>query len=155
MGKNLKGGSKHKKMKNVSADTYEKIMLKDNNCQDYAKVEKLLGNCRVELLCNDKIKRMGIIRGNMRKRSWININNIVLYSKRSYEEDKVDIIYVYKDYMIKNLSDKMNLTFSTISNEDIIDDDICFTNEIINNVSYLNEKDLYLGDDSEINLESI
>ena len=84
MPKNLKGGSKHKKMKNKNSNDDEdsKIILKDSDDQDYGKVEKLLGNCRVSLLCNDKITRIGIIRGNMKKKQWVNLHNIVLYKKR-------------------------------------------------------------------------
>tara|TARA_Y100000389_G_scaffold203852_1_gene253750 strand:+ start:167 stop:739 length:573 start_codon:yes stop_codon:yes gene_type:complete len=123
MPKNLKGGSKHKKFKNSNPGeiTAKDMILKENN-QDYAKVERLLGNCRVELLCNDGEKRLGIIRGSMRKKQWLNANNIVLYSIRDYEKDKVDIIHVYKDSIVKQLESKMNLNFSISSEEKQLDD---------------------------------
>ena len=97
MPKNLKGGNKHKKMKNKNTDelTSKDFILKEPG-QDYAKVQKLLGNCRVELLCNDSEIRLGIIRGNMRKKRWLNNNSIVLYSIRDFEKGKVDIIHIYK-----------------------------------------------------------
>ena len=128
MPKNLKGGSKHKKMKNKNINDNEeaKIILKDSDEQDYGRVEKLLGNCRVELLCNDKIKRIGIIRGNMKKKQWVNLHNVVLYSKREYEDNKVDIIHVYSNDIIKTLKNEMNLLFSITENEE--EDDICFSN---------------------------
>lgn len=127
MPKNLKGGNKHKKMKNKNINNEDdKIILKDSEDQDYGKVEKLLGNCRVDLLCNDKINRIGIIRGNMKKKQWVNLHNIVLYSKREYEDNKVDIIHVYSNDSVKNLKNKMNLSFSTTEQED--EDDICFSN---------------------------
>ena len=129
MPKNLKGGSKHKKMKNKNSNDDEdsKIILKDSDDQDYGKVEKLLGNCRVSLLCNDKITRIGIIRGNMKKKQWVNLHNIVLYSKREYEDTKVDIIHVYSNDKVKQLKDKMNLMFSINENEED-EEDICFSN---------------------------
>ena len=128
MPKNLKGGNKHKKMKNNKENNEDVLILKDSEDQDYAKVQKLLGNCRVELMCNDKEKRLGIIRGQMRKKVWVNINSVVLYSKREYEDDKVDIIHVYKNETLLNHYKKMNLTFS-ILNEEEKDDDIYFNND--------------------------
>ena len=132
MPKNVKGGSKHKKMKNNSNSdeiTQNDLILKSGKEQDYGKVEKILGNGRFSLLCNDKITRLGIIRGNMRKRNWVNMGNIVLYSVREYEKDKVDIIHVYSNNILKMLEHKMNLNFN-ISNEDNDDDDIFTTNNI-------------------------
>ena len=64
----------------------------------------------------------------MRKKVWVNINSVVLYSKREYEDDKVDIIHVYKNETLLNHYKKMNLTFS-ILNEEEKDDDIYFNND--------------------------
>jgi translation initiation factor 1A len=127
MPKNLKGGSKHKKMKNTSNSdeiTQEHLVLKSGNDQDYGKVEKLLGNCRVSLLCNDKETRVGIIRGNMRKRQWLNIGSIVIYSMRAYEKNKVDIIHVYNNNVLKMLEKNMNLNFSIMGEEKSVEEDI-------------------------------
>lgn len=125
MPKNVKGGSKHKKMKNTSNNdeiTQEHLILKQGKDQDYGKVEKLLGNCRVTLLCNDKINRIGIIRGSMRKRQWLNVGNIVIYSIRPYEKDKVDIIHVYNNNVLKMLENRMNLNFNITGEDDSVDD---------------------------------
>jgi initiation factor 1A len=130
MPKNVKGGSKHKKMKNNSNSdeiTQSDLILKSGKEQDYGKIEKILGNGRFNLLCNDKITRLGIIRGKMRKRNWVNMGSIVLYSTRDYEKDKVDIIHVYSNTVLKMLEHKMNLNFN-VSNEDNDDDDIFTTN---------------------------
>ena len=126
MPKNVKGGSKHKKMKNTSNSdeiTQEHLILKQGKDQDYGKVEKLLGNCRVTIMCNDKINRIGIIRGSMRKRQWLNVGNVVIYSTRPYEKDKVDIIHVYNNNnVLKILESSMNLNFNTTGEEDNVDD---------------------------------
>lgn len=132
MPKNVKGGNKHKKMKNNSNSdeiTQNDLILKSGNEQDYGKIEKILGNGRFNLLCNDKITRLGIIRGKMRKRNWVNMGSIVLYSIREYEKDKVDIIHVYSNSVLKMLEHKMNLNFN-ISNDNNDDDDIFTTNDI-------------------------
>ena len=131
MPKNVKGGSKHKKMKNNSNSdeiTQSDLILKSGKEQDYGKIEKILGNGRFSLLCNDKIIRLGIIRGKMRKRNWVNMGSIVLYSIREYEKDKVDIIHVYSNTVLKMLEHKMKLNFN-ISNNDDNDDDIFTTND--------------------------
>lgn len=127
MPKNVKGGSKHKKMKNTSNSdeiTNEQLILKSGDDQDYGKVEKLLGNCRVSLLCNDKETRIGIIRGSMRKRQWLNVGSIVIYSMRGYEKDKVDIIHVYNNNVLKILEKSMNLNFSIMGEERSVEEDI-------------------------------
>ena len=131
MPKNVKGGNKHKKMKNNSNSdeiTQNDLILKSGKEQDYGKIEKILGNGRFNLLCNDKITRLGIIRGKMRKRNWVNMGSIVLYSIREYEKDKVDIIHVYSNSVLKMLEHKMNLNFN-ITNDNNEDDDIFTTND--------------------------
>ena len=80
------------------------------------------------MLLVDKIKRLGIIRGKMRKRNWVNMGSIVLYSIREYEKDKVDIIHVYSNSVLKMLEHKMNLNFN-ISNDNNDDEDIFTTND--------------------------
>lgn len=118
MPKNIKGGNKHKKQKNSNVNEEQIIMLKNDENQDYGYVIKLLGNCRVLLLCNDKQERLGIIRGNMRKRQWINLNNLILYSKREYEDDKVDIIFVYTNEMINNNNELKKIKINKSNNVD-------------------------------------
>ena len=114
MPKNVKGGSKHKKMKNTSNNDEIKesdLILKSGSEQDYGKVEKILGNGRFNILCNDKVTRLGIIRGKMRKREWVNMGSIVLYSNRDYEKDKVDILHVYSSDALKMLEKKNEIKF--------------------------------------------
>tara|TARA_Y100000741_G_C18242379_1_gene554141 strand:+ start:398 stop:817 length:420 start_codon:yes stop_codon:yes gene_type:complete len=136
MPKNTKGGSKHKKQKNVNINNDENYILKDSDEQDYGKVIKLLGNCRVRLLCNDKIERIGLIRGSMKKKQWVNLDNIVLYSKREYENDKVDIIFVYNNIVIKNIQHLLNLNF-IIDEQNEIDDLFIDNNEIeLDNIDF-------------------
>jgi translation initiation factor 1A len=65
-------------------------------CEEYGLVKKLLGNCRVNLICNSGDEVMGIIRGNMRKfnkRVLIDKGDIVVISKREYQAGKVDIVH--------------------------------------------------------------
>lgn len=105
------GGKKKRRGKNIS-DKNNETILKYGDDQFYAKVTKKLGNERFELIVYyiDKNKdregnlteelnpktKLGIMRGKMRKRMWVNISDIVLISTRDFEENKVDILHKYK-----------------------------------------------------------
>ena len=102
-----KGGSSHKKMKksniiNVSTE----LVFKSDEFQDYGLVLELYGNnrCKIQLY-HDKSERLGIIRGNMRKRSKQRIYKdvIVLVALREFENDKVDIVHLYDTDECKSL----------------------------------------------------
>ena len=103
--RNTHGGKKYKKKKHTPIK-YE-LEFKEEN-QDYALVTDILGNSRVRVKCLTDItfkskSVIGIIRGKMRKRVWINKNDIVLISFREYQTNKVDIIGKYSDEDIRNL----------------------------------------------------
>lgn len=55
----------------------------------------MLGNGRLEALCFDGTKRLGNIRGKLRKKVWINQGDIILLSLREYQDDKGDVILKY------------------------------------------------------------
>lgn len=94
---NKKGGKKFKKGKKTS--NYEKKMIyKDpKEDQEYGKVVRAMGNGRFEIQCFDGKTRMGIIAGNMRKRVWVNKDDIILFSKWEFctDDDKCSIIHKY------------------------------------------------------------
>ena len=74
--------------------------------QEYAQILKLLGNGRAECNCMDGKKRMGTIRGTMRKRVWINTGDIVLLGLREFGDDaKCDIIMKYFDEEAQELQE--------------------------------------------------
>ena len=105
MPRNTKGGNKAKRGKNQQQST--ELLLKDNTeDQQYAKVIKVLGNCRFELLSlDDNIKRIGHMRGKLRKRAWTSVDDIVLISLREFQGDKCDIIHKYKNEEVIKLRD--------------------------------------------------
>lgn len=63
--------------------------------QEYAQVTRMLGNGRVEAYCFDGKTRQCRIRGQMMRRVWIGVNDVILVSLREYEEDKADVIMKY------------------------------------------------------------
>ena len=101
MPKNKIGGNKHKKGKNSIQSTH--LRLKEEN-EEYAKVISALGNCRFKIQCSDGIERIGTVRGNMRKKKYVNQDNIVLIERwDELQSNKCSIIDVYKEEHVKKL----------------------------------------------------
>lgn len=98
--KNVKGGKAHKKKKNDAKPAIDfkstKVVDKKTEDQEYGQVTRLLGSCRLEVSCFDGVMRLCHIRGSMRKKVWIKVNDIVLISLREFEQAKADIIYKYE-----------------------------------------------------------
>jgi translation initiation factor 1A len=99
-----KGGGKKKKSAKAGGfgPSRRELLFKDDG-QEYAQVVKMLGNGHVELDCCDDIKRLGTIRGKMRKRVWIQTGDVVLVGLREYQDGKADIIHKYNPEEVKNL----------------------------------------------------
>ena len=104
MGINKKGGKKHKKGKSSNnSELVERELTFKADDQEYAQIVKLLGNCRLELKCIDGKTRLGVIRGNMRKKVWMKVNDIVLVSLRPFEDTKCDVLFKYETREVKRL----------------------------------------------------
>ena len=100
---NKKGGKKYKKGKREQDLSNKELEFKEAG-QDYAQVEKILGNCRLRVRCFDDNKtRLGVIRGAMRKRIWMSVHDVVLVGLRNFQDDKVDIIHKYSDDDVRKL----------------------------------------------------
>jgi len=70
----------------------------NSDFEEYAYVIKLLGNCRAKVICNSGIEAIGIIRGSLRrfnKRILIENGDIVVISKRDFQDNKVDIVHKF------------------------------------------------------------
>lgn len=147
MGKNLKGGSRHKKAKKYSAPSNEKmVMCEENNDEHYAYVSRAYGNGQfgVHIVETDNETGLslstrefrGRISGRMRKqkyRNFVRANDLVLISKRDFQTDdqKVDIIHVYKHDAMKKLARMgyVPLIENLQSNVDGTQASIIFSNE--------------------------
>lgn len=142
--------------------------------EEYGIVKKLLGNCRVNLICNSGDEVMGIIRGNMRKfnkRVLIDKGDIVVISKRDYQANKVDIVHkissdkysevlnsAHFSNVLKNeyyntantsLNNKETYINFSESGSDMSD------NETQNNVRFLNINDKNSDSDDNIDIDNI
>ena len=88
MPKNTKGGKKHKKNKNYGSEN-KQLRYKEVG-QEYEKVTRCKGNCRIDVECFDGKSRAAILCGSMRKRKFINMDDYVLVSIRDFQNDKCD-----------------------------------------------------------------
>ncbi|KAI0003916.1 hypothetical protein F4779DRAFT_88150 [Xylariaceae sp. FL0662B] len=89
-----KGGKNRRRGKNENDNEKRELNFKDEG-QEYAQVVKMLGNGRLEAHCFDGSKRLGHIRGKLRKKVWINNGDIILLSLRDYQDEKGDVILKY------------------------------------------------------------
>jgi len=91
---------KKKSSKNASNTSGQTISKRDvvfkTDMEEYGKITKLLGNSRLIIMLPDGGEIMGIIPGRFRKRCWMAVNDIVLVSKREFQERKVDVVHRYE-----------------------------------------------------------
>ena len=101
---NIKGGKKHKRNKNQNIQP-KNLRLKEEG-QEYAQIIRCKGNCRFDVLCFDGKERMAILCGAMRKRQFVNQDDIVLVSLRDFQDSVCDIIDNYDENLTRKLKDK-------------------------------------------------
>ena len=114
---NKKGGKKYKKggKKNIQAE--QQLILKDKDqFEEYAYVKKKSGNGRFVVQCYDNIERTAVISGKMRKRVWIEVNDIVLIVKWEFQDEKCNIIHKYDQTSVDKLITKKEIISSFIQN---------------------------------------
>jgi translation initiation factor 1A len=93
---------KRNQKKHSKGQEKRELEYKDDG-QEYAQVTKMLGNGRVDVLCIDGVKRLGIIRGAMRNKIWINLSDFVLVGLRDFQDNKCDILLKYTSDEVRNL----------------------------------------------------
>lgn len=84
---------------------------------EYAQVVRMLGNGRCESKCFDGTTRLCHIRGKLRKKVWVNAQDIVLVGLREYQDDKADIILKYSPDEARNLIKYGEIPDTTTINE--------------------------------------
>jgi translation initiation factor 1A len=117
MGKNVGIGGKKRKMGKKNFTDDRELNFKEE-MQEYAQVLRLLGDSRLEVQCMDGEKRVGHIRGKMRKKVWIAMGDLVLVALREYENDKCDIILRYTEDEVRKLKTLKEIPESIKVNEE-------------------------------------
>jgi translation initiation factor 1A len=119
-----KGGKNFKKGKKSGEGDRRELEYKEDG-QEYAQVTKLLGDGRVSLVCYDGIARMGVIRGTLIRRVWINAGDIVLVGLRDFEKGKVgekcDVVHKYQPDEARQLQAYGEIPASAKLNQTAID----------------------------------
>ena len=151
---NKKGGKKFKKNKK---HIYEnKMIYKDSKENEiYGQVIRKLGNGRFTINCFDGKERMGVVSGSMRKKIWINNDDVVIISlwEFSTNSDKCSIVHKYELDHVKKLIQENeipeinNLEQFSIEENDYIPFDISNIDENYNEENI----NLKLNDDNDDN----
>lgn len=135
MVRNTEGGSGHKSQarKNVVSTTEKhnhRLRLVENEGEIYAQVSKNFGNGMCEVICNDNVNRLCIIRGKYRGRgkrdNQIRVRSIVMVGLREWEThfenskklQKCDLLEVYSDYDVERLKKSADITWSNFDMEE-------------------------------------
>jgi translation initiation factor 1A len=123
---NKVGGKNYKKGKHQDdPKVYERLPG-----QMYGRVLKLLGGCNAMVFCNDNKERLCHIRGNMRRKVWIEVGDIVLLSLRDLSDggdptfvERGDICAKYDQRVIYKLQSKDKTInpklFTTVESNDL------------------------------------
>lgn len=121
MKRNVLGGKKYKKKKKFTG-LKERTLETAETGQIYGKIYRKLGGEFMEVMCTDGILRKGMIRGKMRKREWLNVEDIVLCTLGTFGDDirnmdKCTIEIKYRPDEIDTLKSKGLLNFK--NNDDM------------------------------------
>ena len=116
-----KGGKKKKRGKKNTVTVKRDLEFRDET-QAYGRVVKMMGDGRIQAKCSDGEVRTCHIRGKMRKRIWINPDDLILVDIRSYQEDKADVVYKYTLDEDRTLQSYGELTGGTAKEEQDEDD---------------------------------
>jgi translation initiation factor 1A len=101
-----RGGKRAKKQKNHTIVNEAKELQIKDECQEYAIIDKVLGSDRYTARCFDHVVRMAHRRGNMKAKTHktlIYLGDLVLISKRDYQDAKCDIILRYTPVQVSKL----------------------------------------------------
>lgn len=107
--KKKKGGKKQRRTKKDGEGPARTLKFKAEG-EKYAKVTKLLGDCRLLVeTFPEKKEVIAHIRGKFRKKVWIRVDDIVLIGLRNNDE-KADIIWKYFEGELKTLAKRGDIT---------------------------------------------
>ncbi|CCE81961.1 Piso0_002646 [Millerozyma farinosa CBS 7064] len=111
-----KGGKNRRRGKNDNGGQKRELIYKEEG-QEYAQITKMLGNGRIEVSCFDGIKRMGHIRGKLRKKVWMGQGDIILVSLRDFQDDQCDVVHKYNSDEARTLKNVGELPDNAKINE--------------------------------------
>jgi len=116
MVRNTRGGKSHRRGRKTDGNTRllrREMRWKEGEEEEYGIVQTVYGDMRVECACSDGVNRVCHIPGKFRRRVWINREDVVLLSIRSFQTSKADVIYKYNAEEVSLLRSTGELTIST------------------------------------------
>jgi translation initiation factor 1A len=124
-----------KTARSVNKHPKRELITRDDDDQQYGIVTKLLGNSRVLVNMidsnNNEYKECRCtIRGSMRRREWVHVNDVVLIALRDFG-DSHDIIHRYNEdevRILKRIGDLILPSADTTNTQDL-ETDIVFEEE--------------------------
>ena len=133
--KNTHGGNRHKKMASKSFKEPRQVKMRyAQEGESYARVVKLYGQGMMDVICNDNVIRLCIIRKKFRGRNKrdnnCKIDSMVLVGLREWEviaekkKPKVDLLYTYDKNHMEELKNAKGI------NKDILPDSVSKENDM-------------------------
>ncbi|ODV82468.1 translation initiation factor eIF1A, partial [Suhomyces tanzawaensis NRRL Y-17324] len=111
-----KGGKNRRRGKNDNGGQKRELILKEEG-QEYGQITKMLGNGRVEVSCFDTVRRLGHIRGKLRKKVWMGQGDIILVCLRDFEDEKCDVVHKFNSDEARTLKNMGELPENAKINE--------------------------------------
>lgn len=151
MKKNTKGGKKFKRGKKNTSEKINMVFAEDSG-EEYAKVIKLLGNGRIQVILKDRTEKLCIIPGRFKKKKIrVTIGSVILIAIRDYQPDKADVLFLYNDSQLEILlkSEYIPNFFKLNIHTMDLDKDI---QELENNIVFQDNSDS--EEEQTINIES-
>ncbi|KRX01902.1 Nucleic acid-binding, OB-fold [Pseudocohnilembus persalinus] len=129
--------TKGSKQKKKQEDTKKReLVTKDvDPSLEYAIVLKIHSTERVDVRCLDGKNRQAVISGSMKKKIYVQPGNLVLVSKRDYQDAKCDMSLKYFPHEVQTLIKNHGLPASFVSTEETqkaggkVDDAVTFSQE--------------------------
>lgn len=97
-------GKKSKKSSSTVKNHGKRVLEVKGNMEEYGKISKKLGDKRMLVVLVDGQQMVAHIPGRFtKKKIWVDIDSVVLVSRREFENDKMDIIHLYEHDEVKKL----------------------------------------------------
>ena len=102
-GANKKGGKKFKRGKKDDFGSRKLITKNPKEDHEYAKIKKVNGSGRYQLLCFDGTERLGIAAGNIKRKTRLVLHDVVLVALWDFQDSKCSIIHKYETDEVQKL----------------------------------------------------
>lgn len=103
MPKGLKAKANKTKKQKVDTDIKKGPLVLREDLEQYAKVIKLYGDKKVQVMFPDQETVMARIPGRFKKKIMVQVQDVVLVSKRDFQENMADILTKYSPSEIREL----------------------------------------------------